>query len=75
MWPFHLLTGASVLAAGLGLHRQRLRRVRRFQDLEQQRALEQERTRIARDLHDDLGATPTGVALQVSASVRQCAAD
>jgi signal transduction histidine kinase len=53
------------------LHYQRVRGLRRIQRLEHQRALEQERTRIARDLHDDLGASLTGVALQLEAAQRQ----
>jgi signal transduction histidine kinase len=43
-----LLAGALLLAV-----RRRYRR--RFERLQQQQALERERTRIARDLHDDLG--------------------
>lgn len=35
----------------------------RLQILERQRAVEQERTRIARDIHDDLGANLTQIAL------------
>jgi signal transduction histidine kinase len=36
------------------------------QRLEQQRALEQERTRVAQDLHDELGSTLTGVGMLAS---------
>jgi signal transduction histidine kinase len=64
-WPFYVGSGASLMAAILGLHYQRLRNQRRIQRLEHQRALQDERTRIARDLHDDLGANLTGVALQL----------
>jgi signal transduction histidine kinase len=46
------------------------RRVRwRLGQLEQQRALERERSRIARDIHDDLGASLTRITL-LSQSVR-----
>ena len=47
--------GAGLLGGGvLGMARLRYRR--KLERLEQQRALERERTRIAQDLHDDLGA-------------------
>lgn len=41
--------------------RRRLRR--KLQDLERQRALERERARIARDIHDDLGASLTRISM------------
>jgi signal transduction histidine kinase/ligand-binding sensor domain-containing protein len=69
-WPFYFVSGALALLAGLGLHSQRVRGLHRIQRLEQQRVLEQERARIARDLHDDLGASLTGVALQLEAAQR-----
>lgn len=70
-WPFYAATAALVLLAGFALHHQRVRGLRRIQRLEKQRAVEQERSRIARDLHDDLGASLTGVALQLEAAQRQ----
>lgn len=65
----------SALAAGAGVvgalvvlaTRRRLRR--QFEQLERQRALERERARIARDIHDDLGASLTRITL-LSQSVR-----
>jgi signal transduction histidine kinase len=49
------IVGAGLLGGGVLLTmRQRYRR--KLERLEQQRALERERTRIAQDLHDDLGA-------------------
>ncbi|MCL4790152.1 MAG: FG-GAP repeat protein, partial [Verrucomicrobia bacterium] len=54
-----------LLAAGLWMVRQvELRRVRRqMQALERERDLELERIRIAQDIHDQLGATLTSIAL------------
>lgn len=43
--------------------RERLRASRRIQQLERQQAVDNERARIARDLHDDVGASLTQVAL------------
>jgi signal transduction histidine kinase len=64
-WPFYVGSGAAMLSAALSLHYRRIRRLRRVQLLEQQRALHEERARIAKDLHDDLGANLTGLALQL----------
>jgi len=47
----------------------RLRVRRKLEQLERQRALERERARIARDIHDDLGASLTRITL-LSQSVR-----
>jgi len=49
------MSAAGLLAGGV-LLAQRRRYRRKLERLEQQRALERERTRIAQDLHDDLGA-------------------
>jgi signal transduction histidine kinase/ligand-binding sensor domain-containing protein len=73
-WLFYLGAGSAMVIAGTGLHYQRVRRLRHLQTLEQQRALEQERSRIARDLHDDLGANLTGLALQLDLAQNQRAA-
>jgi signal transduction histidine kinase/streptogramin lyase len=64
--------GAAALAAlGIGLvvrawaHR-RLRR--KLEDLERQSAVERERTRIAQNIHDDLGASLTRISLLTQAA-------
>jgi signal transduction histidine kinase len=64
-WPFYVGSVAAVLSAGLGLHYRRVRGLHRVQLLEQQRSLQEERARIAKDLHDDLGANLTGLALRL----------
>ncbi len=69
--PFLTLGGvgfaAVVAAVAQALTRRRMQR--QFERLEQQRVLERERTRIARDIHDDLGTSLTRVVL-LSQSVR-----
>ena len=70
-WWFQ--AGAGFVAAGaisLGVIELTRRRGRRkLELLERQRALERERARIARDIHDDLGASLTRISL-LSQSVR-----
>ncbi|HSU56160.1 MAG TPA: triple tyrosine motif-containing protein, partial [Candidatus Dormibacteraeota bacterium] len=67
-WQTWLFKGASGLAAGavvagsaLGMTRRRMRH--KLEGLERQRAVERERTRIAKDIHDDLGASLTRITL------------
>jgi signal transduction histidine kinase len=62
---FYAACSAFILFAGPAAHYRRIRRFRSVQRLEQQRALQEERARIAKDLHDDLGANLTGLALQL----------
>lgn len=61
--------GWVVVVAGAARGFTRRRMQRQFERLEQQRTLERERARIARDIHDDLGTSLTQVAL-LSQSVR-----
>jgi signal transduction histidine kinase len=57
-WWFRAGAGAGVLlAVGTGVYRVARRRARRrLEQLERVHAMEQERTRIAQDIHDELGA-------------------
>lgn len=63
-----IVAGASAVAAVVvWVTRRRVRR--KLEQLEHQRALERERARIARDIHDDLGASLTRISM-LSQSVR-----
>lgn len=62
-WWFYLVCGlgtVGLLGAAIGW---RIRELRRLHRLEQQSAIADERTRIAKDLHDGLGADLTRLAL------------
>lgn len=61
---FALLLSVSALIVAVRHWSQRRLKLR-LERLEQQHAIERERMRIARDLHDDLGATVTQVGLMV----------
>lgn len=65
--------GALAVAVALALMAWRLRWERRLALAKQAAALDRERARIARDLHDDLGANVTGVALQADVALRDLA--
>lgn len=69
--PFLASSGiaCAVVVAGIARTFTRRRMQREVERLEQQRALERERARIARDIHDDLGTNLTRVAL-LTQSVR-----
>jgi signal transduction histidine kinase len=71
LW-FRLLAGILlVAAAGFGVWFETRRRLhRRLERLERQRAIERERTRIANDIHDDLGASLTRITM-LSLSARE----
>jgi signal transduction histidine kinase/ligand-binding sensor domain-containing protein len=65
-----------LLALGVvGLAKWRLNYQRRAYLAEQTALVERERARIARDLHDDLGASLTGIALELEAAQRRSQAE
>ncbi|MCP5525133.1 MAG: hypothetical protein H7A46_26720, partial [Verrucomicrobiales bacterium] len=72
-WRFRTLAVALCASTLGGWHLRRLRSRRCLRELEKTRALQEERNRIAKDLHDDLGANLTGVALQIEVAHRQLA--
>lgn len=75
-WWFRICGGLAtvILAAGTALVVSRHRYRQKLRRLEARRALEQERARIARDIHDDLGATLTRISL-LSQPARSAAED
>jgi len=70
-WQFLAISASTIIGLGMALQVYRLRWQQRLRKLEQQRALANERTRIARDLHDDLGTALTGLALELDVAVRE----
>ena len=60
---FQWTTGFVLLTVGVLLHRQRVSVLQHLQTLKHQQQLANERTRIAADMHDDLGATLTQIAI------------
>ena len=58
-WWFYLLAGGATLAVAGGIVVWRVGELRRIHRLEQQAAIAAERSRIAQDLHDGLGADLT----------------
>jgi ligand-binding sensor domain-containing protein/signal transduction histidine kinase len=71
-WWFHLLSVISLILVTGHLIRLIIRRQLRLRTerLERQHALERERARIARDIHDDVGASLTNITL-LSQAVRK----
>ena len=72
-WPFKAITGAIVIAGiSLGVRRAATRKYRRkLALLQQQHAIERDRTRIAKDIHDDVGAGLTQITLLTELARRE----
>lgn len=62
-WPFYVLCAIGVVGLAGGVQAYRLNVQRRILRLEREQALQLERARIARDLHDELGSRLTALAL------------
>ena len=76
--PWFRLLGVSVIAAGLlgGVRYFTWRKMQReLQRLEQRRAVDEERTRMARDLHDEMGARFTQISLLAGRALKSAPAD
>ena len=65
------LAGLTMLAGGGAWYGTRHRMRRKLELVERQRSLERERTRIARDIHDDLGASLTRINLMSQSARRE----
>jgi len=64
-WWFRVLGGlaTAALAGGIAWYDTRRRMRRRLEKLEREQAVERERSRIAKDIHDDLGASLTRITM------------
>jgi ligand-binding sensor domain-containing protein/signal transduction histidine kinase len=62
-WSFYALCALGVVTGAAGVQAYRLRVQRHMLRLEQQALLQRERARIAQDMHDDLGANLTRIAI------------
>ena len=69
-WTFYFLTGCGLIGMAIGIQAYRLRWQHRLMLIQQEAALAAERTRIARDLHDEVGTALTGLALELDVAGR-----
>ena len=73
-WWFYGATFAGVIGIGVGLNRRSHRQLAfRLERLEQKQAMEKERRRIAKSLHDDLGASLTEIGFFAETARRKAA--
>lgn len=72
-WPFYGACALAVVGIAAGVQSYRLRVQRRILALEQQHALELERTRIAQDMHDDIGSRLTQLSVLGELAKREIA--
>lgn len=70
-WYFYAICIVGCVGIASAIQGYRLRWQHRLLKLEEQQALANERARIARDLHDDLGTALTGLALQLDVARRK----
>ena len=70
-WPFYGLCALGLFTGAAGVQAVRLRLQRKMFRIEQQEALQRERERIAKDMHDDLGANLTRIAILSEVTNRQ----
>lgn len=76
--PWFRLLGVGLIGAGLvgGVRYFAWRKLQReLQRLEQRRAVEEERTRMARDIHDEMGARFTQISLLAGRALKSAPAD
>ncbi len=74
-WTFYILCVCGAIGLAGAIQAYRLHWQRRLLKLEEQRALANERARIARDLHDDLGTALTGLALELDVAGKAAKAE
>jgi len=76
-WWFRLLAAMVIIGGAFGLirHTATLRLRRKMERLERQHVLERERTRIAQDIHDDLGASLTLIAVLGDLAIKEKTSD
>jgi ligand-binding sensor domain-containing protein/signal transduction histidine kinase len=67
---FYIACGLAAVGTGFGAHQLRVRFLRRLQRLEKFQAIELERARIAKDMHDDLGSSLTQISLMSELATR-----